>query len=60
MTSIVIITAAQILFIIYESYLKDETYVPILISALTAFSLHFGVYPLTFVLIPEIIPEKVI
>lgn len=27
--------------------------------AMGAFSLHFGVYPLTFVLVPEIIPEKV-
>lgn len=26
--------------------------------AVAAFSLHFGVYPLTFILVSEIIPEK--
>lgn len=27
--------------------------------AIATFSLHVGIYPLTFVLVPEIIPEKV-
>lgn len=36
-----------------------STWIEAVFIALAAFCLHFGVYPLTFVLIPEIIPEKV-
>lgn len=31
-----------------------------ILIAMVAFYLHLGVYPITFVLIPEIIPEKVL
>lgn len=59
LTSIFGITLAQIIYIVFEMNSRDETTIPILFIALTAFCLHFGVYPLTFVLLPEIIPEKV-
>lgn len=47
--------------VIYGFFLLNgnETLLPILFIAIAAFSLHFGVYPLTFIIIPEIIPEKV-
>lgn len=53
------ITISQIIYAIFDAHFRDETSLPILFIAIAAFSLHFGVYPLTFVLIPEIIPEKI-
>lgn len=32
----------------------------LIFTAVAAFTAHFGIYPLTFVIIPEIVPEKVI
>lgn len=39
---------------------RNQTSLPLLFIAIAAFSLHFGVYPLSFILIPEIMPENVI
>lgn len=54
------ITVAQILFGLIKLSVINGDNIAIATIATGAFSLHFGIYPLTFVLIPEIIPEKVI
>ncbi|XP_055300162.1 uncharacterized protein LOC129567369 [Sitodiplosis mosellana] len=59
LASLVGITVSQVIYAIYDAYFTDKTSLPILFIAIAAFSLHFGVYPLTFVLIPEIIPERI-
>lgn len=59
LASVLGITISQIIYAIYDAHFRDETSLPILFIAIAAFSLHFGVYPLTFVLIPEIIPEQI-
>lgn len=54
------IIISQIIYGTCDEYFRDQTYFPFLYIAIAAFSLHFGVFPLTFCVIPEIIPEKVI
>ncbi|XP_031623380.1 sugar transporter ERD6-like 4 [Contarinia nasturtii] len=58
LVSIFGITLSHIIYVIFVNS-RDQTTLPILFVAIAAFSLHFGVYPLTFVLIPEIIQEKI-
>lgn len=53
------IIVSQILYGLLELNVISGKNTTVLIVAVAAFSLHFGVYPLMFVLIPEIIPQKV-
>lgn len=55
------VTGIMIAQTIYGYFLfhQNETVLPILFIAIAAFSQYFGAYPLTFIIIPEIIPEKV-
>lgn len=46
--------------IVYGASVQLSIYLPEVLIATIVFSLHCGVYPLTFILIPEIIPEKVL
>lgn len=46
--------------IVYGASVQLSIYLPEVLIATTVFSLHCGVYPLTFILIPEIMPEKVL
>lgn len=53
------IIVSQIMYGLFELKVMNADNAAVVIVAIAAFSLHFGVHPLIFVLVPEIIPQKV-
>lgn len=53
------VTITQIMFVVFGVTAETNSSLPIILIAIAAFSLHCGVFPLTFVIVPEIVPEKV-
>lgn len=60
LVSISSITVVLIIFEVFGINSGNGSWLPILLIAIAAFSLHCGVFPLTFILVPEIVPERVI
>lgn len=57
--SIAGITATEVIYEILGTGNETHSWISIVLIAMAAFCLHFGVFPLTFILLPEIIPEHV-